>query len=111
MKNIIYYRSNDEVNVELARSWCAELRMGIQIADQRDELFPSDAAAVAIDVNHLALRPLERAQFVRRLCNVLLPYPVAVACYDLEREVKVALEARGWFVFRRIERDMFHELA
>jgi hypothetical protein len=109
--NIIYCRSHDEVNIDLARSSCDEHGLILQIADERDELFPADASAIAIDLNHLVVRPDERREIARRLQNILLPYPVAVASYDLDPEVIHALQARGVLVFPNIGRQLFKELA
>jgi hypothetical protein len=111
IKKVIVCRTNDEVNADLARSWCEDQGLDFRPADQRDELFPKDAWALAIDLDHLALGPTERRQLVDRLYNALPTYPVAVASYDLEPEVKTALRDRGVLVFRRIDRQLFYELA
>ena len=110
-RKVIVCRTNDEVNADLARSWCDDHGMDFQPADQRDELFPAEACALAIDLNHLAWGPSERAQFVERLNDVVPPYPVAVASYDLDHAAQGALAARGFFMVRRIEREVFDKLA
>jgi hypothetical protein len=73
--------------------------------------FPANAAGLVIDFDHLALTPLERALFVRRLYPMVLPLPEAVRSYNLEVEEIEALEAKGVLVLRRLEPDLFHRLA
>jgi hypothetical protein len=111
IKKVIVCRTNDEVNADLARSWCEDQGLDFQPADQRDELFPKDAWALAIDLDHLALGPMERHRLVERLYTALPTYPVAVASYDLDPEAQGALRDRGVLVFRRIDRQLFYELA
>jgi hypothetical protein len=110
VKNVIVLRTHDEVNAAWARLWCDQLGLVLQQADQRDALFPA-GAALAIDLDQLGMDAKERAAFAERLGLVPLPYPVAVASYDLDAEMKRALKARGVLVFRRIGRHLFHELA
>jgi hypothetical protein len=110
LKNVIVLRTHDEVNVAWARLWCDRLGLVLQQADQRDALFPA-GAGLAIDLDHLGMDAKERAAFVRRLAIVPLPYPVAVASYDLDAEMKRALKAQGVLLFRRVGRHLFHELA
>jgi hypothetical protein len=110
-KRVIVCRTTDEVNADLARSWCDDHGLECQLADQRDGLFPTEACAIAIDLNDCVLGPKDRSQLVEWLCKTLLPYPIAVASYDLSPEVKNALRTRGMLVFRRIERRLFYELA
>jgi len=110
-KRVLVCRTNDEVNADLARTWCDDHGLECQLADQRNELFPAEAYAIAIDLNDCVLGPKDRSQLVERLCKALPPYPIAVASYDLSPEVKNALRARGMLVFRRIERRLFYELA
>jgi hypothetical protein len=111
LKNIIFCWTYDEMNADLARAWCDEHGMVFQLAHHEDTLFPPEAGAIAIDLNHLAMEPSARVEFVQRLQSALLPYPVAVASYDLEAEMIDTLKAQGFLVFRRIERQMFYELA
>jgi hypothetical protein len=110
-KKVVVCRTHDEVNADLARSWCEDQGLDFQPTDQRDELFPKNVWAMAIDLDHLDLRPTERRQFVERLYTALPTYPVAVASYDLDPEVKGALTDRGVLVFRRIDRQLFYELS
>src|SRR5262245_59283664 len=77
LNNVIVLRTHDEVNADLARSWCEEHDLVLQVNNQKDELFPSEAIAIAIDLGHLALRPRERQDMVERLRHALPPYPVA----------------------------------
>src|SRR5262249_611010 len=86
VKNVIVLRTHDEVNVAWAGLWCDRLGLVLQQADQRDALFPA-GASLAIDLNHLGMDAKERASFVRRLGIVPLPYPVAVASYDLDAQI------------------------
>jgi len=111
LQNVIICKTNDEVSIDLARTWCDEDGLVFQLAGQGDRLFPAGGAAMVIDLNHLALRPIERAQLVDRLAKVLPPYPVGIASYDLEPEMMDTLKARGMLVFRRIERQLFYDLA
>ncbi len=74
-------------------------------------LFPPEACATVIDLDHLTLTPRERAHFVQRLRHVLPSCPVAVASYNLEPPTLAALRDRGVLVFRRVERQLFYELA
>jgi hypothetical protein len=111
MQDVVICATNDEVSMDLARAWCDEDGLRLQIADHRDRLFPVSIAGMVIDLNNLALRPAERARFVERLAKKTLLYPVAVASYDLEPEIKEALKGRGILVFRRIGRRLFSELA
>jgi hypothetical protein len=110
-QNVVVLRTNDVVNADLARLWCDEHGLLLQVVDQRDELFPAEAWAMVIDLDHLALKPSERAHFVERLVHVLPPCPVAVASYNLEPPTMAALRDRGMLVFRRLERQLFYELA
>src|SRR5439155_12549683 len=109
-QNVIVLRTNDVVNADLARSWCDEHGLLLQLTDQRDELFPAQAAALVIDLDHLALRPSERVYLVERLCHALPAYPVAVASYNLDSDDIGRLLSRGVLVFRRIERHLFYEV-
>ncbi len=109
--NVVVCRTNDEVNVDLACAWCDEHGLVCRQADQRDELFFPDAHALVLDLNHLTWGPTERAQLVEQLCHALLPYPVAIASYDLDVQEKSALEVRGFLVFRRIDRQLLDALA
>lgn len=108
---VLVCRTHDEVNADLARSWCDDNGIDFRLAGRRDPLFPEDAAALVLDVNHLGLDAGERTQFVERLCQLLPPYPVAVVSYDLAWEVKKLLRARGWLIFRHVKRQIFYELA
>src|SRR5262245_8835701 len=110
-QSVIVLRTHDVVNADLARSWCDEHGLLLQLADQRDELFPAEAGALVIDLDHLALRLSDRLSFVQRLCRALPPYPVATASYDLDSATIGSLRSRGVLVFRRIERQLFYELA
>jgi len=111
MSSSIYFRSHDEVNIALARSWCDQHDQAFQLADARDELFPHNAIAIAIDLDYLGLGPTERGRFVQRLCSALLPYPLAVASYDLDRDLTSTLAARGVLVFRKTGGQLFQALA
>jgi hypothetical protein len=111
MKNVVFCRTTDEVNSDLARCWCDECELTLQLADPRDELFPASASGVAFDLNHLVMESIERPQFVQSLHMLLLPYPVAVASYDLDSGAVGALQARGVLVFRRLDCELFRELA
>jgi hypothetical protein len=110
LKNIIFCWTYDEMNAEYARAWCDEHGMVFQLAHHEDALFPPEAGAIAIDLNHLAMEASERAQFVRRLESVLLPYPVAVASYDLDAEAIPKLRVRGVLVSRRMGQQLLFEL-
>ena len=57
---IIVCRTNDEVNADMAGTWCGEHDLVCRPADQRDPLFPKDAGALAVDLNHLGCTPAER---------------------------------------------------
>jgi hypothetical protein len=111
LRNVVGCRTNDEVNADLANTWCHERGLVCRLADQRDELFLPDACALVLDFNHLFWGRNERAQFVEQLCQALPPYPVAVASYDLDAQEKTALRMRGFLIFRRMDRDLFDELA
>lgn len=110
MDKIIVFWTNDEVNIDLARSWCDEQGLIFQLGDQRDELFPADAAALVLDLNHLALRHDELEQVVARVHQALLPYPVAVACYNFSPRVLAASKTRGLLAFRSVGPQLFQEL-
>jgi hypothetical protein len=110
MPKVVVWRTNDEVNADLAQTWCDEHGLDWRPAEARDELFPSDAVALAIDLNHLARGPRERAEYVDRLCRALPTYPVALASYDLEASEKKLLRARGFLVCRCFNRQLFDEL-
>ena len=109
-RTVIICRTNDEVNADLVYSWCDSHGVDFQRTDQRDELFPAEASAIAIDLNHLSFGPKERSQFIERLCRAAIPYPVAVASYDLNSELMAKLRARGISVFRRIEPQLLYRL-
>jgi hypothetical protein len=112
LHNVVICRTNDEVNVDLVSTWCAEHGLVCRSADQRDDLFLADARAVVLDLNHLIWGPKERTHFVEELlCHTLPPYPVAIASYDLETEEKSDLRGRGFLVFRRVDRQMLDALA
>jgi hypothetical protein len=111
LQNVVICKTIDEVNIDLARRWCDEDGLIFRLADPADDLFPAGVSAMVIDLNHLALQPRERVHFVERLANLVPPYPVAVASYDLEPEAIETLKGQGYLVFRRIERQMFYELA
>jgi hypothetical protein len=108
---VLVCRTHDEVNADLARSWCDANGMEFRLAGQRDPLLPEDACALVLDVHHLGLDAGERAQFLERLCRLLPPYPVAVASYDLDSNVKNRLLARGCFLFRHLKSELFYQLA
>jgi hypothetical protein len=110
-KGPVVLRTNDVVNAELARGWCEELGLDLQVTDQRDELFPLESSAAVIDLDHLSLTVNERAELVERLSCVLPPYPVAIASYDLDARIIAAFRAHGVVVCRRIDPHLFHELA
>jgi hypothetical protein len=110
-ENVIVLRTNDEVNADLARQWCDEHGLILQVTDQRDGLFPPEASATVIDLDHLGLTPSERAHLVERLCHALSHCPVAVASYNLEPPVRAALRDRGVLVYRRIDRQLFYGVA
>jgi hypothetical protein len=99
------------VHADLARLWCDDHGLVLQVADQRDELLPAEAWALVIDLDHLGLTSSERVRLVERLHHVLPPYPVAVASYNLEPPSMASLRERGVMVCRRIERQLFYELA
>jgi len=110
MKNTIVLRTNDEVNADLAHTWCDDYGLAFLQTEQHDPLFPEGARGVAIDLNHLVLGRGERAVFVERLCKMKLPCPVAIASYDLEAEEIAELQSQGVLVFRRVDRQLFFEL-
>jgi hypothetical protein len=110
-KGVLVCRTHDEVNADLARSWCDENGFFFELATQRDPVFPDGARALVIDVNHLGLDFSQRSKYLNRLCHVLPQYPAAVASYELESEVRDLLQASGWLVFRFIQKRLFYELA
>jgi hypothetical protein len=109
------YRVNhqciDPVESNLAQDWGEQVGLDVQTAFPKDGPFPTDVDGLVINVNHLGLTPLERAWFVRRLYLTLLPYPVAVTCYDLEPGTIAALHARGILVARHLDKNLVRELA
>jgi hypothetical protein len=106
----VYCQTIDEVNRDLVQNNCANNDLRFQLSHPRDAMFPADAEGLVFDINHLGLTSLEQALLVRRLYMMLLPYPVVVS-YDLEPETIETLEARGIIVGRRLEADLFRELA
>ena len=110
-ENVIVLRTNDEVNADLARQWCDEHGLVLQVADQRDGLFPPEACATVIDLDHLGLSPSERAHLVVRLCHALPHCPVAIASYNLEPSARAALRDRGVLIYRRIDKQLFYDVA
>ncbi len=108
---LLVCRTHDEVNAALARSWCDDNGLEFRLASQRDPLLPPDAQALVLDVNHLGLDARERREFVERLCQLLPPYPVAIASYDLRPGIKRLLAARGWLISRHVRWQIFYELA
>jgi hypothetical protein len=66
---------------------------------------------LAVDLDQLSLSALERAQLAHRFCSAAIPYPIALACYDLAPDMVEALKARGFLVFPRVECRLFRELA
>jgi hypothetical protein len=111
MNNRVFCRTHDEVNAHLAQRWCDQHGLEFQLADQRDRLFPSDAAAIVLDLNHLGLRADERQAIVSRICKRALHCPVAVACYDFEPAAIARLKTRGVLVARCLKRWLFRSLA
>jgi hypothetical protein len=83
----------------------------LQVADQRDALFPPEACATVIDLDHLGLTLSERARLVERLCHALPHCPVVVASYNLEPPARVALRDHGVLICRAIERQLFYDVA
>jgi hypothetical protein len=108
---VIICKTMDEMNIDLARKWCDEDGLTFQLAPHGEKQFPAGVAAIVIDLDHLALGPGERAHYVEQLAQMLPPYPVAIASYDLEPDFVDTLKARGLLVFRRLERQMFYDLA
>ncbi len=53
-------RTTDEVNLEMARTWCDAHGLVCRPADQRDPLFLPDAHSLIVDLDHLASGPSER---------------------------------------------------
>jgi hypothetical protein len=72
-KGPVVLRTNDVVNAELARGWCAEAGLEVEVTDQRDELFRLEASAIVIDLDQLNLMVNERLELVeRRACCPLI---------------------------------------
>jgi len=111
MEYLICFRTLDDVDGELARQWCDDLGFACQIADPRDALFPADADGLVIDLDQLGMPAGERAELVRRLAMLHLPYPVAVASYDLETDAAGTLQCCGLLVYGRLDEALFRELA
>jgi rhodanese-related sulfurtransferase len=107
----VFQLSIDQVNASLGQDLGEAAGLDVQTLFPKDGLFPDDADGLIIDLDHVGMTPLERAQFVYRLNMTLLPYPVAVHSYNLEAEQIEALEARGVLVFRRLELALFRRLA
>lgn len=111
MNTLICCRTMDEVNAALAEQWCDEQGLAFQITDPRDALLPADADGLVIDLDHLGLRPQERAELLDSLAMRFLPYPVAVASYHLDLDDVAMLEFRGVLVCRRFDDESIYELA
>jgi hypothetical protein len=109
--NAVVCRTTDEVSLDLARTSCDEHSLALVIADGEDDLFPDGVAAMVIDLNDLTLSLIQRGRLLYQLTNAVLPYPVALASYDLDSEMKSRLKAHGVLVFRRIGSDLFSDLA
>jgi hypothetical protein len=111
LHHAVVCRTTDEVSLDVARTSCDRHGLAFLIADREDGLPADGVAGMVFDLNDLAFSLAERVRLLKLLVQATFPYPVAVASYDLESEMKDRLEACGMLVYRRIEPALFNDLA
>jgi hypothetical protein len=110
-EKLVHHLSVDLVSISLAQQWGEEFNLNVQPRFPKEGLFPPDGSGLIADLNHLSLEPGERHELFRRMAYTLLPYPLAIASYDVdERQIK-RMERKRLVLGRWVNRDLIKRLA
>jgi hypothetical protein len=108
---LVHDLSTDWVSITLAQDWGEEFDLNVQPRFPQEGFLPANGSGLIVDLNNLALQPGERTDLLARIECCLLPYPVAIATYDLEKCQVERLEHKGLIVGRWVDRNLIERLA
>ena len=97
---LVWLRSHDEVNQDLARGLGADHGLDVQARFLKEGLPDGDCRALVVDLDSVAPGRLALQRLVKELSARPHPYPVAAFGYNLEDDQIINLRAAGIGVFQ-----------
>jgi hypothetical protein len=97
---LVWLRSHDEVNQDLARGLGADHGLDVQARFLKEGLPDGDCRALVVDLDSVAPGRLALQSLLKELCARPCPYPLVAFGYSLEDDQLMDLRAAGIQVFQ-----------